>query len=194
MIRLASAKIVLGVVLGVFGVGGVAAAVASQTVESGSESWSPSSERYGVTSESGPQGSLTVAAEDEEGSLDEEESLDEVEVDPSDGLSDEELEVLCESAGSHGEYVSQVARDRVTETDGTHGERVSEAAHSDCGKSDDDSGEEELQSEEGEAESSRAASSELDEGDSDGPGQGNSRGQGNGNGKGRGHGRDKDRG
>ncbi|MFQ5556031.1 MAG: hypothetical protein ACE5GB_00720, partial [Acidimicrobiales bacterium] len=55
-------------------------------------------------------------------------------VDPSAGLSDEELVILCEEAANHGEYVSQVARDR--EGDGSHGESVSGAAHSECGHTD----------------------------------------------------------
>ena len=64
------------------------------------------------------------------------EQLDSDSVDASDGLSEDELMILCDEATTHGEYVSAVARDRVNETV-PHGERVSEAAHTECGKTDD---------------------------------------------------------
>jgi hypothetical protein len=114
---------------------------------------------------------------------DEEPPPGEAEIDATDGLSDEELEVLCADAGSHGEYVSQVARDRVTETDGNHGARVRDAAQSDCGKSE-FAGEDE-------AESNEAVESDLDHpasGNGNGNGNGGSNGNGNGNGGGNGNG------
>ena len=59
-------------------------------------------------------------------------------VDPSDGLDDEELTILCEAVDNHGQHVSSVARDKITEHDDNHGQRTREAAGSDCGRSDDD--------------------------------------------------------
>ena len=86
-------------------------------------------------------------------------------VDASDGLSEAELEILCDEASTHGEYVSAVARDRVDESV-PHGERVSEAAHTDCGKTDDDGGEPSLTGQDSEADD-----------DDDHPSSGHGRGQ-----------------
>ena len=105
---------------------------------------------------------------------------DEIEgVDASDGLDDEELELLCDAAVNHGEYVSSVAKDKNGDDDGeSRGERVSEAAQSDCGKNDDadESGDDdEDEAEEGEGPSLH----------SDGPGNGNGKANGHSkNGKG----------
>ena len=105
---------------------------------------------------------------------------DEIEgVDASDGLDDEELELLCDAAVNHGEYVSSVAKDKNGDDDGeSRRERVSEAAQSDCGKNDDadeSDDEDEDEAEEGEGPSLH----------SDGPGNGNGKANGHSkNGKG----------
>lgn len=65
---------------------------------------------------------------------------DAIEVDPSDGLSDAELEIICAEASNHGEAVSAVAHDK-TKVGAEHGAAVSAMAQRDCGKkhqSDDD--------------------------------------------------------
>ena len=134
MLHLAPVKVLLGVVLTVLGAGGVAAAVNGE-IPAESDPWSPSSVLYGVSEQSTADGTLPA---DNDGTEEAGEEELETEIDAADGLSDDELEVLCAEAGSHGEYVSQVARDQVTETEGNHGARVREAAQSDCGKSGDD--------------------------------------------------------
>jgi hypothetical protein len=112
-------------------------------------------------------------------------------VDPSYGLSDEELTDLCFAAENHGHYVSSVARDKETETDETHGDRVSEAAHSDCGKDIDaesvdvESGDDESDDDESDDDESDDDESDDDDDDeSDGPGNGRGRGHEKGNGNG----------
>ncbi len=57
-------------------------------------------------------------------------------VDPTDGLDDEELEILCDTATNRGDIASKVAKDKVTESDDSPGRRVGEAAKSDCGEGD----------------------------------------------------------
>jgi hypothetical protein len=102
-------------------------------------------------------------------------------VDPSDGLDDEELALACEAVENHGEYVSMVARDRITETDGTHGARVSEAAESNCGRDDveeesDAGGDDDVIADD------NSDGDDTDEGDDDDD-RGNSQGSDNGRGR-----------
>lgn len=118
------------------------------------------------------------SGDDESGGESDRERGDEIEgVDPSDGLDDEELELLCDAAVNHGEYVSAVARDKEGLEDGERrGSRVSEAAQSDCGKSDDDDDDAEDDGDDG-----------PDDSDSEGRRPDHSDGPGNGNGKAKGH-------
>jgi hypothetical protein len=59
------------------------------------------------------------------------------EADDTPGLTDEELEAICDAAENHGEAVSTVAKDKST-VGREHGELVSKMAHSNCGKGGDD--------------------------------------------------------
>jgi hypothetical protein len=74
---------------------------------------------------------------DESDETDDEENAEEhpppVELDDETGLSDGELEAICEAASNHGEAVSAVAKDKST-IGREHGEAVSAMAKSDCGK------------------------------------------------------------
>jgi hypothetical protein len=76
-------------------------------------------------------------AGDEQDTADDQDEVDVVDptetADPASSIFDDpEVQAACDSAMTHGEFVSGVAHDRV---DGTnHGTRVSEAARSQCGK------------------------------------------------------------
>ena len=101
-------------------------------------------------------------------------------VDPSDGLDDAELELLCDAAVNHGEYVSAVARDTEGLEDGERrGDRVRAAAASACGK-DGDAADEDTD----DSESTDDAEGSEDDGldrrpdHSDGPGNGSGKAKG----------------
>jgi hypothetical protein len=116
-------RIFLMTTAGVLFAGGVAAAA------TGNNAFSP---LLDVASDSSP--TTTVVVETNE-------TADALVVDPSDGLSPEELDVICAEASNHGEAVSAVAHDKTT-VGAEHGAAVSAMAHRDCGKTDEETDDE----------------------------------------------------
>ena len=125
---------------------------------------------------------------DDDGDESDRERGDEIEgVDASDGLDDTELELICEAAVNHGEYVSSVARDKQEGAD--QGARVSEAAGTDCGKDDVDDADDADDADDDDADDADDDADDADE-DADDAGEADDddrNGNGNGNGKAKGH-------